>query len=1013
MPIRKKYRKQSLIIKRKKKSARLRGLSLKLPKLSLKKKKVVSRLYNKNENKNNKKRLIKKSVAPSLLGKLRKFFIGGGKKNKKKFKKTFKTAFRLTAILSVIGLTVIIGIFIYFSKDIPDPNKIVDRSVAQSTKIYDRTGEHLLYEIHGEEKRTVIKLEDVSEHLINATISSEDQKFYEHYGIDFKGIARAIYKDIIAGERVQGASTITQQLIKNSILTSQKTYTRKIKEIILAVETEQKFSKDEILEMYLNQIPYGSNAYGIESAAQTFFGKSAKDLDISESALLAGLPKATTYYSPYGAHPEALEFRSKNIINQMFQEGYISEEEAKEAKEVEILKKIRPFQENITAPHFVMFVKQQLVDEFGEEKVEKGGLKVYTTLFYEMQMVAEDAVRNGAEENAKNYNAHNAALVAIDPKTGKILSMVGSKDYFNIEEDGNVNVAISPHRQPGSSFKPFVYATALKKGYTPNTILFDTYTNFGVDGSGKEFRPQNYNFKSSGPVTMKNALARSLNIPAVKTLYLAGIEDSVEMARDLGITTLNNSDTYGLSLVLGTGEVKLLDMVSAYGVFANEGSKNDYTSILKIEDYNGEILKEFKEDSKQVLDVEIARNMTSILSDNIARTPTFGSRSDLYLGERPVAAKTGTTNSYKDGWTIGYTPSLVAGVWAGNNDATEMKRAGGISAAAPIWNDFMSRVLGLDPIEQFTSPEPIVTSKSILNGKYESEVIVKLDMACGDKLANELTPEDQIEEKVYLTAHNILYYVDKNNPQGDYPKNPAEDEQFARWEGPVLEWLGENADEINIEPPTEICNLRNEDSLPILEIVSPQNNQIIQGDKIKVKAKALAEFDISQIDFYFDDILIGIGKVSPYEVYYKIPVGTEEGAHNIIVRAYDQIGSSVERKISVIISDNQVLYLQPILGSDFPFVLNAIKSDDAVESVSFYYQLDSIFDADMNLIQKPGPKYEIRKTTFPVPGEENLYQTLWEEDKTYFISGKYKIFAVSEDKKGKFLESNARYLEIK
>jgi len=1010
MPVRKKYRKQSLIVKRKKKATRLRRLGLKLPKLSLRKKKAIRNLYNENKNKNSKKRLIKKNVAPSLFKRL---FVGSSKKNKKKFKRTFKRVFRLTAILSVIGLTGIIGIFIYFSKDIPDPNKIVDRSVAQSTKIYDRTGEHLLYEIHGEEKRTIVSLDDVSQHLINATISSEDQKFYDHYGIDFKGIARAIYKDIIAGEKVQGASTITQQLIKNSILTSEKTFTRKIKEIILAIETEQKFSKDEIIEMYLNQIPYGSNAYGIEAAAQTFFGKSAKDLDISESALLAGLPKATTYYSPYGAHPEALEFRYKNIINQMFQEGYISEDEAKEAKEVEILKKIKPFREKIEAPHFVMFVKQQLVDEFGEEKVEKGGLKVYTTLFYEMQMVAEDAVRKGAVENAKNYDAHNAALVAIDPRSGKILAMVGSKDYFNIEEDGNVNVAISPHRQPGSSFKPFVYAAAFKKGYTPNTILFDTYTNFGRDGSGKEFRPQNYNFKSSGPVTMKNALARSLNIPAVKTLYLAGIEDSVETARDLGITTLNNQDSYGLSLVLGTGGVKLLDMVSAYGVFANDGSKNDYASILKIEDYNGEILKEFSENSKQVLDVEIARNITSILVDNVARTPAFGSRSDLYLGERPVAAKTGTTNRYKDGWTIGYTPSLVAGVWAGNNSSKEMKRAGGIKAAAPIWNDFMSRVLGLDPIEQFTPPESIITNKSVLNGKYESEVTIKLDKACGDKLANELTPEDQIEEKVYLTAHNILYYVKKNDPQGDYPKNPTEDEQFARWEGPVLEWLKENADEINTEPPTEVCNLRNEDSLPILEIVSPQNNQIIKGDKIKVKAEALAEFDISQIDFYFDDVLIGIGKVSPYEVYYKIPVGTKEGSHQIIIRAYDQIGSSVERKISVIISDNQFLHLKPIIGNDFPFVLNAVKSDDDVKSVSFYYQLDSVFDADMNLVKKPGPRYEIRKTTFPVPGEDNLYQILWDEDKTYFISGKYKIFAISKDKRGRSHESNMRYLEIK
>ncbi|MCK4891668.1 MAG: transglycosylase domain-containing protein, partial [Candidatus Pacebacteria bacterium] len=357
---------------------------------------------------------------------------------------------------------------------------------------------------------------------------------------------------------------------------------------------------DEIMEMYLNQIPYGSNAYGIESAAQTFFEKSAKDLNISEAALLAGLPKATTYYSPYGAHPEALESRYKNIINQMKNEGYISEEEAKQAKEVEILKEIKPFVEDIKAPHFVMFVRQQLVDEFGEEKIEKGGLKVYTTLNYDMQLIAEDAVRKGAEENSKNHNAKNAALVAIDPKSGQILSMVGSKDYFNIEEDGNVNVAISPYRQPGSSFKPFVYAAAFDKGYTPDTILFDVQTNFGKDGSGKNYIPQNYNYQFSGPVTMRGALARSLNIPAVKTLYLAGIGNSIQMAHNLGITTLNDPENYGLSLVLGTGEVKLLDMVSAYGVFANDGKRNSQATILKIEDSKGDILKEFEENEKQV-----------------------------------------------------------------------------------------------------------------------------------------------------------------------------------------------------------------------------------------------------------------------------------------------------------------------------------------------------------------------------------------------------------------------------
>ncbi|MEA1937068.1 MAG: PBP1A family penicillin-binding protein [Patescibacteria group bacterium] len=1003
MAVRKKYRTQRMQkykTKQKKKSVVFGLGKLKLPKLNFTKRKT------------SRQRLVKKSASPSLW---RKIFRGSKNKKKKKslMKKMFKFVFRFAILTFVAGFLAIAGAFIYFSKDIPNPDKIADRSVAQSTKIYDRTGEHLLYEIHGEEKRTVIKLEQVSEHLINATIATEDKKFYNHCGIDFKGIVRAAWKNIAAGEKVQGASTITQQLIKNSILTSERTFTRKIKEIILAIETEQKFSKDEILETYLNQIPYGSNAYGIEAAAQTFFGKSAKDLDIQESAMIAALPKATTYYSPYGAHPEKLEARYKYIIGQMLAEGYINEEEAKEAKEVKILTRLKPFTESIEAPHFVMFVKQKLVDEFGEEKIEKGGLKVYTTLHYEMQLIAEDAVKNGVAKNAEKYNARNAALTAIDPKTGQILSMVGSKDYFNLEEDGNVNVAISEHRQPGSSFKPFVYATAFKKGYTPNTILFDTYTNFGRDGSGKEFRPKNYDLRFSGPVTIRQALARSLNIPAVKTLYLAGIEDSVQTAHDLGITTLNGSDNYGLSLVLGTGGVKLLDMVSAYGVFANDGKRNFSSSILKIEDFDGEIIKEYENNPKQVLDVEVARNITSILADNTARTPTFGSRSDLYLKDRPVAAKTGTTSSYKDGWTIGYTPSLVAGVWAGNNKGEEMKRAGGISAAAPIWNDFMTRVLGLDPSEEFIAPQPITTDKAVLNGKSAEEVVIKIDKACGDKLANELTPESQIEERTYLEMHNILYYVNKDNPQGDYPENPAVDPLFADWEESVLAWASENAEEVNVDPPTETCQLRSEDNMPIVKIISPKSDQIIKDRKVSVEVEIFANLDLEQVDFYFEEVLIGVKKVSPYEVYYEIPYGVSDGQHDIIVRAYDKIGNLAEERVTIITSGDLSLYLKPIVGDDFPFVVSAAVSGDKIQSVGFYYQLDSVFDADLNLIKKPGPKQRIGKADSPVPGESNLYQVLWEENKEYFISGRYSIFAILKDKSGKLQNSNVRYLEVK
>lgn len=1001
MPVRKKYRVK--IRQRTQKSAKLKWSRFSFPKADPR------------------KGLIKKGFASTLIRKVFRLFfrfLSGGKPKKRArgfLKKSLRLAVKISLLLFLFGAVGTAAAFIYFSKDIPDPDRIIDRSVAQSTKIYDRTGEHLLYEIHGEEKRTVVKLDQISKHLINATIAIEDQNFYKHYGVDFKGIIRAIWKDVSSGEKKQGASTITQQLIKNSILTSEKTFQRKIKEVILAIETEQKFSKDEILEMYLNQIPYGSNAYGSESAAQTFFGKSAKDLDISESALLAALPKATTYYSPYGTNLEALEARYKYIIDQMLEEGYINQEEAKNAKETKILSRVKPFRENIIAPHFVMFVKQQLVDEFGEEKVEKGGLKVWTTLNYDMQLIAEDAVKKAAEGNLKKYNAKDAALVSINPKNGQILSMVGSKDYFNIEDQGNVNAAISDKLQPGSSFKPFVYATAFKKGYTPNTILFDVQTNFGKDGSGMDYIPNNYTLKFSGPVTMKQALARSLNIPAVKTLYLAGIEDSVQTAHDLGITTLNKPKEYGLSLVLGTGEVKLLDMVSAYGVFANDGKRNSAETVLKIEDSKGEILKEFKENSKTVIDEQVARNINSILSDNNARSAIFGSGSKLYLKGRPAAAKSGTTSSFKDAWTIGYTPSLAAGVWSGNNNGTEMKRgADGSVVAAPIWNDFMSRTLAIDPVENFVEPKPIETKKPVLNGEFKNKVAVKIDKACGDKLANELTPENQIEEKTYYEAHNILYYVKKNDPRGDSPSNPKDDPQFNNWEEAVLNWAKENmAEEINSIPPTEICDLRNEDNAPIISIISPYNDQMIKGGKLAVEVEIFANMDIDQVDFYFDNVLIGIDKVSPYKVSYSLPAGAKEGPHDVIVKAFDKIQNMAEKKISVIINGDSPIYLKPVVGDNFSFVISAVASSDEVKNVSFYYQLESVYNSDGDLIEKPGSKKEIGKISSPVPGEKNLYQVLWEEDKEYFIFGKYAIFAVLEDENGNLYQSNERHLEVK
>ncbi len=446
--------------------------------------------------------------------------------NNKKSKKIIKIIFKIALYSFGMGVLFVAGLFIYFYKDLPDPNSVDARIVAESTKIYDRTGEHLLYDVHGEEKRTIIPFNQIPDNVKYATIALEDQGFYSHHGVVISSIIRSALKNVEIGGAAQGGSTITQQLVKQVLLTSEKTFTRKIKEVILALELEQKYSKDEILEMYLNQIPYGSNAYGVEAAAQTFFGKSAKDLNLSEAALLASLPNAPTYYSPFGTHIGALVGRKNSALQKMENLTYITKEQASEAKEDDVLAKINPKNNNIFAPHFVMYIKEYLEDKYGEQAVEQGGLKVYTTLDWEKQQVAEKVIAEGVEKNKAN-KATNAALVAIDPKTGQILAMVGSKNYFDKSIDGQVNVALA-NRQPGSSFKPYAYLTAFTKGYTPETLLWDVPTSFSTDPSQDDYAPQNYDGKFHGPLQMKDALAMSLNIPAQMT-RLCELEKAVPL----------------------------------------------------------------------------------------------------------------------------------------------------------------------------------------------------------------------------------------------------------------------------------------------------------------------------------------------------------------------------------------------------------------------------------------------------------------------------------------------------
>ena len=703
------------------------------------------------------------------------------KKVAKRFWNKARPILLFASLLLALGVVLLVSAFFYFAKDLPDPSSIIARRVSESTKIFDRTGQTTLYSIHGEERRTVIPWQEIPNSIKWATLAGEDANFYQHPGLDYRGIIRAFFENITNLEIAQGGSTITQQLVKNALLGDRRqsffsVTSRKIKEAVMSLEVERRFSKDEIFWMYLNQIPYGSNAYGIESASQTFFGKPANQLTYAQSAFLVVLAKANTFYSPYGDHLDDALARKNHVLGSMRDLGYITQEEYESAKQEELVFKTP--REAIVAPHFVMMVRDYLIKRYGEELVTNGGLQVYTTLDTNKQKLAEELVVKYGDINAQRYKANNAAMVAGDPRTGQILAMVGSRDYFDIANQGNFNVAIA-RRQPGSAFKPFAYSAAFELGYPDSTVLFDYPIEFNPNCSPSAaqskdqyglncYHPRNYDGRYRGPVTMRQALGQSLNVPSVQVLYLAGIDRTIELAERLGISTLEeNRKNFGLSLVLGGAEVKLTDMVAAYGVFANDGIRAEQTFILKIEDANGNILEEYKPKEERALDQQVARLLNSVLSDNQARTPIFGPNSSLYFPGRAVAAKTGTTQSNRDGWTMGYTPSLVVGVWSGNNDNTPMTAAGaGISASGPMWHEFMQRALAGQPAENFPEPNPVLVDKIMLNGAYIFEST--------DSSGNTTS-----------AVHSILYYVYRDNPLGELPTNPFIDPQFKNWEAAV------------------------------------------------------------------------------------------------------------------------------------------------------------------------------------------------------------------------------------
>ncbi len=814
-------------------------------------------------------------------------------KKQNPFRWLLKNWLPATVITLIVIIIVAVGAFAWFSRDLPDPDKIIDRTIAQSTKIYANDGETLLYEIHGPEKRTVVPLEDIPDYMKQATVAIEDSDFYQHSGFDLPGIAKAVCHEIfgnLGGLCPQrGGSTITQQFVKNAILTSERSYTRKIKELVLSYQLEKKFTKDQILQLYLNEIPYGSTAYGVESASQTFFGKPSKNLTLDEAAVLAALPQLPTYYSPYGSHTDELGARKQLVLHEMVDQGYITEAEAEAANNTNTLEKLKPRSENFIAPHFVLYVRELLSNKYGEKTLEQGGLKVTTTLNIDKQRIAEEVVKKYAEKNATNYNASNAALVCLDTKTGQVLAMVGSKDYFDENIDGNVNVAIRP-RQPGSSFKPIVYLTAFAQGYTPDTILFDLVTRFKTDAA--DYEPKNYDLVEHGPVTMRQALAGSLNIPAVKTLYLSGIDNVLNTAESLGYTTFQDRSRFGLSLVLGGGEVTLLEHTAAFAALAREGVKHPTSVILKVEDNKGKVLEEYEEREERVIDPEIARTLNNVLSDDSARAYVFGTGSNLTLSGRPVAAKTGTTNDYRDAWTIGYTPSFATGVWVGNNDNSEMRRgAAGSVVAAPIWHEFMRRTVG-GPVEPFNSPPANTADKPILQGDLEGETVVKVDSYTDKRIPQsclESYPEQFITEATYRAVHNILYYVTKDDPRGAPPADPALDPQYERWEEPVRRWSQENG-YIDSLPEEGSCDIRSTKNQPSITITQPTSKTTVKTSTITITstAKTAANRSIDRVVYYLDDTKIGTVQKKPYTLQYKA-TSLKSGFHDIKAVVFDDI----------------------------------------------------------------------------------------------------------------------------
>ncbi len=827
--------------------------------------------------------------------------MGLGTRNlrSKKVAKYAKFAFIGVVVLCVA----LIVVFPLLATTLPSADEVVRRE-GFSTKIVDRNGV-VLYDIYEEERRTPVEIKEIPEYLKQAVVSIEDKNFYNHKGFDPIGMVRGVSRLFTRG-RAQGGSTLTQQLVKNRLLSSERTVTRKIKEFLLATQIENRFSKDEILQMYLNEAPYGGTAWGVEAAVETYFGKSVGDLNLVESAFLAGLPQRPSVYSPYSNTPEAYIGRTQEVLRRMREDGYINREQEEAARDELNSLRFQDRNASFKAPHFVQYVQTILEERYGERIVEQGGLRVTTTLDFELQQKAQEIVANEIKEVA-SMGIGNGAAIVLDSKTGEILAMVGSKDFNAPDYDGQVNVTLA-RRQPGSSIKPIVYATALKEGYTASTMVMDVATKFPVTGQ-PDYEPVNYDGTFKGPIQMRYALANSINVPAVKFVALVGVKDALQTAYELGIDSLEPTSELlsrvGLSMALGGGEVKLIELTGAYGVFMNGGKKVESVAILKVEDADGKVLEETKpKEGKEVLKPEYAFLIADILSDNNARSDVFGINSLLNIPGRKVAVKTGTTNDKRDNWTVGGTPQVVVGVWVGNNDNSPMKQvASGISGASPIWREILLAALEGKPSEGFAVPSSIVTATvdSISGFRAHDDFPSRTEYF----VKGTEPGDDPVHLKLKLCKSEGKLATEGHIASGDFEEkeylkfaenDPVSTDGVNRWQAGIDAWIAAH-DDPRYHPPTDKCDGGGGSSQQLsIDFDSPKDHASDLGATFDISFRIDASRGLKLAELYLDGKKIRSFTGPPYEYQVK---NMDKGVHKIQVKARDNDNKEQEKTITV------------------------------------------------------------------------------------------------------------------